>query len=118
MIAFPLAAAAALAFAGEARAHYGWASYSDQEAQVTGVVEAADLGAPHGQIKVRAADGVWNVMLSPPAGIQRAGLTLGALPKGTRVVARGHKRLDGTLEIKTERLVVGDKTYDLYPNRP
>jgi hypothetical protein len=111
-----LAAAIALA-AGSAQAHHGWASYSDQEGEVTGVVESADFGAPHGVVKVRTAQGVWNVMLAPPAAIQRSGLTLEALPKGTRVTAKGHKRIDGTAEIKTERLVVGDRTYDLYPGR-
>lgn len=110
--------AAALAFgAGPAGAHHGWASYSDDEGQVSGVVEAASLGAPHGVVKVRNAQGLWNVMLAPPAAIQRSGLTLAAIPKGTKVTARGHKRVDGTLEIKTERLDVGGKTYDLYPAR-
>lgn len=102
---------------GAAWAHHGWAGYSDQEGQVSGVVESAELGAPHGLLKVRAADGLWDVMLAPPAAIERAGLSLGAVPTGTRITARGHKRTDGTKEIKTERLVVGAKTYDLYPGR-
>jgi hypothetical protein len=111
--------AAALVLAGgAAQAHHGWTSYSDQDSQVSGVVESAELGQPHGLLKVRTQQGVWNVMLAPPAAIQRAGLTLDAIPKGTRITAKGHKRTDGTLEIKTERLVVGDKTYDLYPARP
>ncbi len=112
-----LSAVFALA-AGAAAAHHGWTTYGDQEAQVAGVVEAAELGAPHGVLRVRAADGVWDVMLAPPAAIERSGLTLQAIPKGTRVTARGHKRTDGSREIKTERLVVGDKTFDLYPARP
>jgi hypothetical protein len=112
-----LSAVFALA-AGAAAAHHGWIPYSDQEGQVAGVVEAAELGAPHGVLKVRAADGVWDVMLAPPAAIQRSGLTLQAIPKGARVTAKGHKRTDGSREIKTERLVVGDKTFDLYPARP
>ena len=111
-----LAVALALS-AGAAYAHHGWTSYSDAEGQVSGVLEAADLGAPHGQLRVRTADGVWNVMLAPPAGIQRAGLTLEGLPKGVKITAHGHKRRDGTKEIKTERLVVNAKTYDLYPDR-
>jgi len=110
-------AAALMLAAGAAQAHHGWASYSDQESQVSGVVEEASLGQPHGLIRVRTAQGVWNVMLAPPAAIERAGLTLSAIPKGTQVTARGHKRIDGTLEIKTERLVVGAKTFDLYPQR-
>ena len=111
------AAAVGALSAGAAQAHHGWTSYSEDESQVSGVVESADFGAPHGQVKVRTAQGVWNVMLAPPAAIQRSGLTLDAIPKGTQVTAKGHKRLDGTPEIKTERLVVGAKTYDLYPNR-
>ena len=103
--------------AGAASAHHGWTTYSDQESQVTGVVEAAELGAPHGVLKVRGADGLWNVVLAPPAAIERSGLTLKAIPKGARVTARGHKRTDGTKEIKTERLVVGARTFDLYPGR-
>lgn len=100
-----------------AAAHHGWAAYSDEEASVAGVVVSASLGQPHGVIKVRTDQGVWDVMLAPPAAIQRAGLTLEAIPAGTRVTARGHKRIDGTPEIKTERLVVGGRTYDLYPAR-
>jgi len=103
--------------AGAAWAHHGWTAYSEQESQVSGVVEEASLGAPHGLVRVRTAQGVWSAMLAPPAAIERAGLTLQAIPKGAQVTARGHKRTDGTLEIKTERLVVGGKTFDLYPAR-
>ena len=104
--------------AGAAQAHHGWTSYSETESQVSGVLEAAELGAPHGLLKVRSADGVWNVMLAPPGAIQRAGLTLQDLPKGAKILAKGHKRTDGTKEIKTERLTVGERTFDLYPGRP
>lgn len=109
--------AALMLSAGAAQAHHGWTSYSDQESQVVGVVEDASLGQPHGMIRVRTAQGVWSVMLAPPAAIERAGLTLQAIPKGAQVTARGHKRTDGALEIKTERLVVSGKTFDLYPQR-
>lgn len=112
-----MAAAALLLGAGAASAHHGWAAYSDKDGEVSGVIEAASLGQPHGLIKVRARDGVWDVMLAPPAAIERSGLKLEAVPRGARVTARGHKRVDGTLEIKTERLTVGDRTYDLYPSR-
>jgi hypothetical protein len=111
--------AGALAIALPAWAHHGWADYQSTESEVTGVVQSVELGAPHGLIKVKAADGVWDVMLAPPAGIQRAGLERSALPVGTKVTARGHRHNDpGRREIKTERLVVGNRTYDLYPARP
>jgi hypothetical protein len=111
--------AGALAIALPAWAHHGWADYQTQESEVSGIVQSVELGAPHGLIKVKAANGVWDVMLAPPAGIQRAGLEKSALPVGTRVTARGHRHNDPKrLEIKTERLVVGNRTYDLYPGRP
>jgi hypothetical protein len=117
-ISLALAGAALIAAGGPAWAHHGWTSYAEAEGEVSGVVESADLGAPHGWLKVRTAGGVWNVMLAPPAAIQRSGLTLAAIPRGAKVTARGHKRTDGTAEIKTERLVVGGRTFDLYPARP
>ena len=117
-LSIPGLTAALMLAAGAAQAHHGWTSYSDQESQVSGVLEAAELGAPHGVLKVRNVEGLWNVMLAPPAAIAHAGLTLRGLPKGARITAKGHKRTDGVLEIKTERLVVGGKTYDLYPARP
>ena len=112
-------AAGALAITVPAWAHHGWADYQDAESEVSGVVQSVEFGAPHGLITVKAADGLWNVMLAPPAAIQRSGLERSALPAGTRVTARGHRHRDpARLEIKTERLVVGDRTYDLYPGRP
>ena len=56
--------------AGGAWAHHGWANYSNEEARVSGVVEEASLGAPHGVVRVRNAQGLWDVMLAPPAAIQ------------------------------------------------
>jgi hypothetical protein len=108
----------ALALPAAALAHHGWTSYGENNSEVSGVVEDANLGGPHGLLKVRNAQGVWDVMLSPPFGIERAGLTLADIPKGTRVTARGHRHTDPKrLEIKTERLVVGAKTFNLYPQR-
>ena len=112
-------AAAAFVVAAPAWAHHGWADYQNEESEVSGVVLSAEFGAPHGLIKVKAANGVWDVMLAPPAAIQRSGLERSALPAGTQVTARGHRHRDpARLEIKTERLVVGPRTYDLYPGRP
>src|SRR4051812_13770979 len=100
-LSLPAALALGLALVTPASAHHGWAGYGQEDFAVTGVVEDASLGAPHGQLTVRNAQGSWAVVLSPPAGIQRSGLTLAAIPKGTRVTARGHRHLDPKrLEIK------------------
>ncbi len=116
----PLAAAlaAGAALATPSAAHHGWAGYLDQEFALSGIVESANLGGPHGLLRVRVNRQVWDVVLSPPTRIQRAGLTMAALPRGTRVTARGHRhRNPRTLEMKTERLVIGNRTFDLYPER-
>lgn len=112
------AAIAAMALATPTAAHHGWMGYEDAEFSLTGVVESANLGGPHGLLRVRAGRAVWDVVLAPPTRIQRAGLGIRAVPRGTRVTARGHRHRDHRrLEMKTERLVVGTRTFDLYPER-
>ena len=112
------AAIAAAALSTPSSAHHGWEGYLDAEFALTGVVESANLGGPHGLLRVRAGRQTWDVVLSPPTRIQRAGLTMAAIPNGTRVTARGHRhRNPRQLEMKTERLVVGNRTFDLYPER-
>jgi hypothetical protein len=109
----------ALLGATAATAHHGWSGYQEAESQVAGVVETASLGGPHGLLKVRTREGLWDVVLAPPRAIERSGLTMQAIPRGARVTARGHRHLQaGRLEIKTERLTVGRRTFDLYPDRP
>ena len=112
------ATAAAVLFASPTAAHHGWAGYLDQEFSLSGTIESANLGGPHGVLRVRSGRGVWEVVLAPPTRISRAGLTLQNVPRGTRVTAQGHRHRDPRrLEMKTERLVVGRRTFDLYPER-
>lgn len=111
-------AAALAALASPSAAHHGWAGYLNEEFALSGTVASARLGGPHGLIRMRVGRQIWDVVLSPPTRIQRAGLTNAAIPVGTRVTARGHRhRNPRTLEMKTERLVVGNRTFDLYPER-
>lgn len=101
-----------------ALAHHGWSGYLDDDFELTGVVEAVELGQPHGLLKVSADDGVWDVVLGPAYRNQRAGLTDGAVQAGDTVTAVGKRHRDPERrEMKTERLVVGDQTYDIYPRR-
>jgi uncharacterized protein DUF6152 len=112
------AAVAAMALAAPSAAHHGWAGYLDEDFSLTGTVERANLGGPHGLLRVRAGRGVWDVVLAPPTRNQRAGLIPEAVPRGARVTAQGHRhRNPRRLEMKTERLIVGSRTFDLYPER-
>lgn len=109
---------AAAALTSPTAAHHGWVGYLSQDFSLTGVVESANLGGPHGSMRVRAAGGTWEVVLAPPTRNARAGLTADAVRPGTRVTAHGHRhRNPGTLEMKTERLTVGNRTFNLYPER-
>ena len=102
-----------------ASAHHGWGWYGEQPFELTGTVESANLGGPHGSLRVRtSATEVWDVVLAPPNRNATAGLTADAVKAGTQVTARGHKWKDGAkLEMKTERLVIAGKMYNLYPDR-
>jgi Family of unknown function (DUF6152) len=112
------AAVAVVALGSPSAAHHGWAGYLPEEFSLTGVVESANLGGPHGLLRVRAGRQVWEVVLAPPTRNQRAGLRPAAVPRGMRVTARGHRHRDPRrLEMKTERLIVGTRTFDLYPER-
>jgi hypothetical protein len=102
----------------KAFAHHGWSGYTDDDFSLTGVVEEITLGGAHGELKVRAAGGVWDVVLGPPFRNQRAGITDGAIEIGDTVTAYGHRHVEPErLEMKTERLEVGEELYDIYPNR-
>ena len=114
-----LAALTAVTLASNASAHHGWTGYGSTEFSLTGKVESVDLGNPHGLIKLRAQDGLWDVLLAPPAQTKSAGVVAGVIKVGDTITARGRRHLDAKkLEMKTERLIVGDKTYNVYPNRP
>jgi hypothetical protein len=104
--------------ASAALAHHGRSGYLDDDFELTGMVEEIELGIPHGHLMVRADDGVWNVVLGPPARNRRAGINDGVIEVGDAVTARGKRHRDpDRLEMKTERLHAGDRTYDIYPNR-
>ncbi len=110
--------AAALATAGTAAAHHGWAGYGDEDFALTGRVVSADFAGPHGEMRVQGQGGTWLVVLGPRSRNDRAGLNASVVPAGTTVTARGHRHRDPRqLEMKTERLVVGGRTYDIYPDR-
>jgi hypothetical protein len=104
--------------AAAAQAHHGWSGYSDEPFALTGVVEAVELGQPHGHLRVRADGELWDVVLGPPARNRRAGLVDGVVAVGATVTAYGKRYRDpDRLEMKTERLQAGERVFDIYPER-
>lgn len=114
-----LAAAGVLALGASAvQAHHGWSGYLDEDFVLTGVVKALHFGGAHDRIEVENGEGVWDVMLGPPFRNRRNGVTEDMIPIGAEITAEGHRHRDPErLEVKAERLRLGDKVLEVYPER-
>jgi hypothetical protein len=99
--------------------HHGWAGYRSEEFDLKGTVEVPlSLSNPHATMKVKADGQVWDVVLAPPLRTSQAGLREGIIPLGAEVTLHGHRHRDPKrFEIKTERVVWGDRTFNVYPDR-
>lgn len=116
------AGGAGLTLALPAAAHHGWRSFGEGRFELSGRVETVYLGNPHGELAVRVEAGpdagLWEVGLGPPYRNRRAGIEEGTVAPGDEVTAIGKRHRDpAVLAMKTERLVVGGETYDIYPER-
>ena len=114
------AIAAALAiWSVPAVAHHGWGGNSEEEFNLTGVVEqGVSLAGPHATMKIKAEGQVWDVTLAPPARTEGAGLTANVIPVGATVTVHGHRNRDAKrFEVKTERVTWNNRTFSVYPDR-
>jgi hypothetical protein len=103
-----------------ASAHHGWGGNLDEEFEITGtVVTPLSLAGPHATMQIRTSEGqVWALTLAPPARTERAGLKEGSIPVGATVMIHGHRNRDPKkFEVKTERVTLNGKTFNVYPDR-
>lgn len=103
-----------------AAAHHGWAGNGDEEFEITGTLEGpVGFAGPHATMKIKAKDGqVWDLTLASAPQTKSAGLNETAIPVGATVTAHGHRNRDPKkFEVKTERVTVNGKTFNVYPNR-
>jgi hypothetical protein len=100
-------------------AHHGWGGNATEETQITGTVETpVSLAGPHATMRIRSGGQVWDITMAPPARTQAAGLKEGVIPVGATVTIHGHRnKTSNRLEMKTERVVWGDKVFAVYPDR-
>lgn len=112
-------ASALLLAASPAFAHHGWSGQEGKVVDMTGtVVQGVSLAGPHGTMKVKVKNEVWDITLAPPARTSRAGLTEGAIPLGAVVLVRGNLSTEpGRHEMKTIFVKHGGKEYHVYPDR-
>ena len=101
-----------------ALAHHGWSWTTGGNIELTGVIETAKLGNPHGVLRVNVDGDIWTLEVGQPWRNERAGLKDGDLSKGVEIRAIGEPSAEiSDKRMKVERLYLGDREYILYPNR-
>ena len=113
-----LAAAAILAAGTAAYAHHGWSWTEDGFFELRGKITAIYIGNPHATLDVDAEGEAWRVEMAPPSRTIAAGFTDEVAKVGDEVTAIGNRSLDEKEKrMKAVRIIVGGKTYDVYPDR-
>jgi hypothetical protein len=102
-----------------AQAHHGWTWAEGQTFEISGVIQSAKLGNPHGLLKIMAKNNQeWTVEVGQPWRNARAGLKDSMLAKGVEVTIVGNRATDPKLRVvKASRVIIKGKNYDLYPER-
>ena len=99
-------------------AHHGWRWTKDGQFELTAVVEKAELGNPHGVLTMNADGAKWLVEVGQPWRNEQAGLTDSMMAKGATLIIVGKRSADAKeRRMKAERIVIGSKNFDLYPER-
>ena len=110
--------AAGLWLAPGIMAHHGWGWATDEEFEITGRITAVRLGNPHGEVTIDVDGTSWIVEVGQPWRNDRVGLTADRLQIGTVMTVHGHRSAKpGENLVKAERVVIGDRDFDLYPDR-
>jgi hypothetical protein len=97
-----------------APAHHGWTGYDPSKTMtVTAQLRDVTWANPHGGARITWQKKEWVVVLAPPARMEARGLTQAMLAADAPVTLVGQPRLDGTPEMKIERVTIGGKTIEL-----
>jgi hypothetical protein len=107
-----------LAAVPPAGAHHGWSWTTGNNIELTGIIREVRLGNPHGVLKVDVEGEVWTVEVGQPWRNERAGLKDGDLAVGVEIRIDGEPSADVKEKLlKAERLHIGERSFDLYPDR-
>lgn len=106
--------AALLALAQPGWAHHGWGSYdSNTVLTLDGTVAEIDPNNPHGELKLKTADKLWIVTLSPPSRMTARGKPLSDIKVGDKIVAVGYPSRMRSDEMRAERITHNGFTVEL-----
>jgi len=101
-----------------ALAHHGWAWTTGKNIELVGQIKTVRLGNPHGVLQVDVGGALWTFEVGQPWRNERAGLKESDLVEGVRVRVIGEPAADPSdKRLKVERLFLGDREYELYPER-
>jgi len=101
-----------------ALAHHGWGWTQDEETRLSGTIEEISFGNPHMHLRLRNAQGTWEVDLSPPIVAQGSGFGPGSASAGDQVILTGHRARDMDVRaFKGETITVDGRTFNVYPQR-
>lgn len=101
-----------------ALAHHGWSWTDSGFFQIEGLITDIYLGNPHATLDVDVEGTIWRVELAPPGPTTEAGFVEGVAAVGDEVIAIGNRSQDhNEARMKAVRIIIGDDTYDVYPDR-
>jgi hypothetical protein len=99
-------------------AHHGWSWAEEEQTELTGTIESISMSPPHPVLKVKAADGVWQVDLGNPNQTARSGFTGDSAKAGDTIVVLGNRSLEKDKKhMKAVRITVRERQFDMYPER-
>ncbi len=109
-----IAAALAMALPAAAIAHHGWSSYdANKVLTVKGKLRTVSWANPHGMATMDWQGKRWTVVLAPTARMEARGLTRAMIAPGKSITLVGYPKLDGSAEMRIERITAGGKTVEL-----
>jgi len=104
--------------AAAAEAHHGWAWTTGKNIEIAGRVTETRLGNPHGVLTVDVKGQAWTVEVGQPWRNERAGLKDADLAPGAVIRVVGEPSADPKARLlKAERIFIGKRRFDLYPER-
>ncbi len=110
---------AAFALAADpASAHHGWRWAEGENSEISGTIKSTKLGNPHGLVMLDVGGEEWTVEVGQPWRNDQAGLKDNLLAVGVKMTVQGHRSVDKNQKVfKAERVMIGGKSYNLYPDR-